>query len=287
MPACSGMPELAARPPRPDRGPDWGLDRALGATAWLVVLFLLGPLLVIMGGSFTETPFVAFPPRGFTLRWYAQLMHRPDFLAAFGFSVVLALLCCLGALLLGVPAAVGLHRHLRQGSWGGATWRAFLVSPLVLPTVVTGVALLQLFTLADVDPSLPGLLAAHVLVTLPYVVRLVGAGLRALDPALEEAAESLGAGAARVLWRVTLPAVAPSAAAASILVFVTSFDQVTVSLFLAGPGAMPLPVRIYTYVDYAVDPMVAAVSTLMILFAFALVAVLQRVLGLDRAIRLS
>lgn len=257
------------------------LDRILGAVAWLVVAFILGPLVVIVGGSFTTTPYVAFPPVGFTWRWYEQLMHRPDFLRSFGISVLLAVLCCVVAMALGVSAVVGLHRH---GFAGSRLFRGFLMSPLVLPTIVTGVALLQFYYLIDLEAPLGGLLIGHVLITVPYVVRTVGAGLVGLDPSIEEAASSLGAGSMRALFRVVLPAIAPSMMAAVIFVFITSFDQATVSIFLAGPEMMPLPVRIYTYIDFAVDPMVAAVSTLLIVFAFGLIAVLQRVLGLDRAV---
>jgi putative spermidine/putrescine transport system permease protein len=254
--------------------------RALDVVAWLVVAFLLFPLIAIVAGSVTETPYVAFPPQGFTLRWYAMLMHRPDFLDAFITSVAVALLCTLAATGLGVLAAVGLHRLDFPGR--GAI-QAFLLSPLVLPTIVTGVALLQFYYLIDFDAPFIGLVIGHIVITIPYVVRTVGAGLVRLNPALEEAAESLGAGGLRILARVTLPAVAPSILAAVIFVFITSFDQATVSIFLSGPDMMPLPVRILNYIEFAVDPMVAAVSALLILFAFGLVAVLQRLLGLDRA----
>lgn len=256
------------------------LDRAIAAAGWLVVLFILGPLIVIVGGSFTETPYVAFPPAGFTLRWYAQLLGRVDFLHSFLISLALAALCSVGAMVLGVAAVLGLHRH---GFTGRRLFRAFLMSPLVLPTIVTGVALLQFYYLIDLDAPMTGLLIGHVLITIPYVVRTVGAGLVGMDPAIEEAANSLGAGALRTLWKVTLPAISPSIMAAVIFVFITSFDQATVSIFLAGPDMMPLPVRIYAYIDFAVDPMVAAVSTLLILFAFGLIALLQKLLGLDRA----
>lgn len=254
------------------------MDRLISILGWLVVVFMLAPLVIIVGGSFTETPYVAFPPIGFTWRWYVQLMHRADFLQSFLFSIWLALLCCLGAMLLGLTAAIGLHRH-------GDThlFRAFLMSPLVLPTIVTGVALLQFYYLIDLETGLMSLLIGHVLITIPYVIRTVGAGLVGLDPALEEAANSLGASGLRTLFRVTLPAIAPSMMAAMIFVFITSFDQATVSIFLAGPDAMPLPVRIYNYIDFAVDPMVASVSTLLILFAFGIIALLQRLLGLNRA----
>ena len=257
------------------------LDRVLDAVGWLVVVFILGPLIVIIGGSFTETPYVAFPPVGFTLRWYSQLLHRGDFLQSFLISLVLAGLCCVGAMLLGVSAVIGLHRY---GVSGQRLFRAFLMSPLVLPTIVTGVALLQFYYLIDMDASLTGLLIGHVLITIPYVIRTVGAGLVGLDPAIEEAANSLGAGGLRTLLKVTLPAIAPSILAAVIFVFITSFDQATVSIFLAGPDVMPLPVRIYNYIDFAVDPMVASVSTLLIVFAFGLISLLQRLLGLNQAV---
>ena len=257
------------------------LDKAIDAAGWLVVLFILGPLIIIIGGSFTETPYVAFPPTGFTLRWYAQLMHRRDFLDSFIISLVLASLCSVGAMVLGVAATIGLHRH---GFTGQRLFRAFLMSPLVLPTIVTGVALLQFYYLIDMDAPMTGLLIGHVLITIPYVCRTVGAGLVGLDPAIEEASESLGAGGLRTLLKVTLPAIAPSIMAAVIFVFITSFDQATVSIFLAGPDMMPLPVRIYAYIDFAVDPMVAAVSTLLIIFAFGIIALLQKMLGLDRAL---
>ncbi len=264
------------------------LDRIINVAGWIVVLFILGPLVIIIGGSFTETPYVAFPPTGFTLRWYEQLLHRRDFLDSFLTSLSLASLCSGCAMVLGTAAVIGLHRHAQatsEATSGAATrlFRAFLMSPLVLPTIVTGVALLQFYTLTDIDAPLSGLLIGHVLITIPYVIRTVGAGLVGLDPAIAEAAESLGAGTLRILFKVTLPAIAPSIMAAVIFVFITSFDQATVSIFLAGPDVMPLPVRIYSYIDYAVDPMIAAVSTLLILFAFAVIAALQKLLGLDRA----
>ncbi len=260
------------------------MEKAINCFGWLVVLFILSPLIVIIGGSFTQTPYVAFPPVGFTLRWYDQLMHRRDFLDSFVISMVLGLLCCAGAMLLGVPAAIGLHRH---DFLGRRVFRGFLMSPLVLPTIVTGVALLQFYYLIDVDAPMAGLLIGHVLITIPYVIRTVGAGLVGLDPAIEEAAESLGASAIRTVLKVTIPSITPSILAATIFVFITSFDQATVSIFLAGPDMMPLPVRIYSYIEFAVDPMVASVSALLTIFAFALIALLQKLLGLDRALGMN
>ena len=256
------------------------VPKLLDAAAWLVILFILAPLVVIIGGSFTETPYVAFPPQGFTLAWYERLLHRQDFLESFINSLVIATLCSAASMALGVLAAIGLHRN---DFLGRPMMRSFLMSPLVLPTIVTGVALLQFYYLIDMNAPLLGLVVGHVIITIPYVVRTVGAGLVNMNAAIEEAASSLGAGALRVLLRVTLPAIAPSVMAATIFVFITSFDQATVSIFLSAPEMMPLPIRIYNYIDFAVDPMIAAVSTLLILFAFGLIALLQKLLGLDRA----
>jgi putative spermidine/putrescine transport system permease protein len=254
--------------------------RLIDTIAWLVVLFLMTPLIIIVGGSFTVTPYVAFPPIGFTLRWYDQLMHRQDFLDAFLTSLVIAVLATTIGLVLGTLAAMGMHRHEFPGK---QAVEGFLASPLILPTLVSGIALLQLYYYIDMDTALIGLVIGHVLITVPYVIRTVGAGLIGLDPALEEAASSLGAGQVRILWRVILPAISPSIMASSIFVFIMSFDQATVSIFLATPDVVPLPVRIYTYIDLAIDPMIAAVSTLMIGFSFVLVAVLQKLIGLETA----
>ena len=263
MAACSGGRDAA---------PGDGL-----AVAWLTLLFLLGPLVAVVGGSVSDTPYVAFPPQGFTWRWYGLLLHRADFLRSFWQSVLIALLCTAVAMVLGGLAALGLHRRPVPGM------QAFLMSPLVLPTIVTGVALLQFYYLIDLDAPFTGLVIGHIVITVPYVVRTVGAGLARLDPTIEEAAASLGANAARVLWRVTVPAIMPSVSAAVVFVFITSFDQATVSIFLSGPDMVPLPVRILNTIDFSVDPMVAAVSTVLIVLAFGLIAVLQRLLGLGRA----
>ncbi len=252
-------------------------QRLMDAAAWVAVLFLLGPLLAVAGASVSDTPFVAFPPQGFTLRWYGMLLHRADFATSFVQSVLVAALCTAAAMALGTLAAIGLHRRPVPGV------AAVLMAPLVLPTIVTGVALLQLYYLIDLDAPLIGLVIGHVVITVPYVVRTVGAGLARMNPVLENAARSLGAGQVQVLRHVTLPLLAPSLLAAVIFVFVTSFDQATVSLLLSGPDIVPLPVRILNTVDIAVDPMLAATSTLLIVFAFGLVALLQRVLGLHRA----
>ena len=247
----------------------------------VVVVFLLGPLIVIVGASFTTTAYVVFPPQGFTLDWYRALLGRADFVAALQASVILGMLATAGAAVLGIPAAIGLHQ---AGARGRAVLGGVVMAPLTMPTIVTAVALLQFYYLIELDAPLAGLLIGHMLIVVPYCVRTVGAALAALDPAIAEAAESLGAGPWRVHLRVSLPAVAPSILAALAFMFVTSFDQVTLSVFLAGPEMMPLPVRLLAYIEFAIDPMVAAASSVLILLAVAVVLVGQRLAGLDRGV---
>ena len=247
--------------------------------AALVVVFILAPLLVIVGASFTTTPYIRFPPEGFTLQWYERLLQRSDFFESFLHSIVIAAACTAIATPLGALAAIDIHRISgRPREW----LYSFVMAPLVLPTVVTGVALLQFYQVAYFDWTLAGLVLGHVIITIPYVVRSVGAGLFGIDPAIEEAAASLGASGRRVVLKILLPNLSPALLVSIIFVFIVSFDQVTVSIFLSGPDVTPLPIRIFSYVEYSADPMIAAVSALLIVFAYALVWALERSFGLDR-----
>lgn len=243
------------------------------------LVFLLGPLVIIVAGSFTEAPHITFPPEGFTLRWYEQLMGRDDFLRSFLDSLILAVAATVAATLLGTIAAIAMAR---ENFVGREFFRAFLMSPLILPTVVTGVALFQFIRLLEIPSNMLGLVIGHTLITLPYVIRTVGAAIVGLDTSLAEAAESLGARPLRVLFQVVMPAIAPAILVSVIFAFIVSFDQVTISIFLTGPDVTTLPIRIFTYIEFAIDPMIAAVSTLLILFAYLLVIGLERVFGLDR-----
>jgi len=244
----------------------------------LVITFLIGPLLVIVAGSFTETSYVTFPPKGFTLHWYEQLWGRDDFLESFIDSIVLAVVATAAATLIGTVTAIGLARDRFAGR---ELFRAFVMSPLILPTVVTGVALYQFVRLIEINSTLLGLVVGHTLITLPYVLRTVGAAIVGLDPQYQEAAESLGARPVRILFQVTMPAIAPAIVVSMIFAFIISFDQVTVSIFLTGPDLMTLPIRIFTYIEFAIDPMIAAVSTLLIIFAYLLVVALEKAFGLN------
>ncbi len=245
----------------------------------LVLAFLMAPLVVVIGASFNGGALLAFPPVNPSLRWYAAIPANPEFVTGFQTSLQVAVLTTLVASLIGVPAALAVARHRFPGR---GLLNAFVLSPLILPTVVLGIACLLFFTRLGVVASLPGLVLAHTVVTTPYVVRTVVASLAGLDPALEEAARNLGAGPLRAFRRVTLPLIAPGLLAGALFAFIISFDELVLTLFVAGPRLATLPIRIFTYVQYSNDPLIAAISTVLIVASFVVVVLLDRLVGLSR-----
>ena len=261
--------------------------RLHGPAAWLLVsvtaammLFILAPLLVTIATSISNTQYIIFPPRGFTVEWYGKALQDQEFLSALWFSAALALAATAGALLLGVPAAFALARSEIPGRDAIAS---VLLSPLVFPVLITGVALLQLFSTAGFNNTPINLFIGHVLVTAPYVVRTTTASLLLADRTLEDAARTLGAGTMTVFRRITVPQIAPGLAAGALFAFMISFDNFPISLWLADAQYRPVPILIFDMIASVFEPTVAAISTLMIFFAMAVVLILEKIGGLQRA----
>jgi putative spermidine/putrescine transport system permease protein len=261
--------------------------RLSGAAAWLLypvtvgmMLFVLAPLLVTVAISVSDSGFVQFPPRGFTLSWYAKVARDPDFLASLSFSLALAFAATAGAICLGLPAAFAVVRHKFPGR--GAV-SAMLLSPLIFPVLITGVALLQLFSAMGSNNTPLNLLIAHVLVTTPYVVRTVTASLMLADASLEDAARTLGADGWRVFRRITMPQIAPGLVAGALFAFMVSFDNFPISLWLSDAQHNPIPLLIFQMISNVFEPSVAAISTLMMLLSLVIVLIVERVAGLRRA----
>lgn len=245
----------------------------------LFLLFILAPLAVVVAVSFTPEGYMALPLGGLSLRWWRAIAGNPRFLASFWYSVRLGLTSATLSAAIAVPAALAIARRRFPGRDALA---ALLASPLMIPHVVLGVALLRFLSGFGLSGSFGGLVTAHLVVVTPYMLRLVGAGLSGLDPRLERAAEGLGAGRLTVFRRIVLPLIAPGLAGGWILAFITSFDELTVSLFLAAPAANPLPVQLYNYIDQMTDPLVASVSAALILFTTVVLATLDRFYPIDR-----
>jgi putative spermidine/putrescine transport system permease protein len=245
-----------------------------------MMVFILAPLAITVAVSFSDSPFIVFPPRGFTLRWYGRVLTDPEFLHALGFSLLLALAATAGALALGMPAAFGLVRGRFPGQ---AACRALLLSPLIFPVLVTGLALLRLVSGLGWEDARLNLLIAHIVVTLPYMVRTVSVSLELADANLEDAARTLGANRWRVFRRVTVPQITPGITAGTIFAFMVSLDNYPASMWLADAGNTPVPILIYQLVARIFDPTVAVISALMICIAIVAVLGMERLVGLRRA----
>lgn len=245
---------------------------------WLTLAFLVGPFLVVFIAAFGGEATLRFPPTSFSTQWFGKVFTVESFRASFLTSLSLGLAATVLALALGVPVAYALSRYRLPGA---ALVQTLLTSPALVPGLVTGLALLQ-YVVNLGGAVYPSLLAAHTALLLPYVVRVVSTSLVNLRPDIEEAAISLGATRLGAFRSVVLPNIRGGVAAAAILAFITSFDQVAVSLFLTGPGVSTLPISMLTFMEYNYDPTIAALSTLLIVFSIAVVLIFERVLGLSR-----
>jgi putative spermidine/putrescine transport system permease protein len=248
---------------------------------WVVLVFgyLMLPVVVIALASFSRTSYLTVPPKGVTLRWFGAVLGDPEYVQAIVFSLMLALVATAGSLAAGLAASYAL---IRRRVPGGALVSAALNAPLVFPGVVVGVALLQFYAMVRVNGTLAGLAIAHMVITVPYVVRAVTASLHGTDPELENAARVLGASGPVAFFTVTLPLIRPGVAAGALFSFIVSFDNVPVSIFLLGPGQMTLPVKIFTAIEYGVDPSIAAISTMLIALTGLGLAFAERWIGFHR-----
>jgi len=246
-----------------------------------VLAFLLCPLIIVVGVSFGPGTVVQFPPTGFSVRWYIQALQSDLFRNALLASVVLGTASAAISTVVGTAAALGLGRA--QFRWRSAIV-GLLLSPLVVPGIVIGIALLAGFAQAGLRNAWWRLLLGHVLLTLPYCTRTVLVSLHRLDPALGLAAETLGASRYVVFTEITLPLIGPGVMASALFAFVMSFDNVPVSIFLSDASATTLPLAIMSYLEYNFDPSVAAISSVLIIAMLAVAFVLERVAGLRRVI---
>ena len=247
----------------------------------LVVVFMLAPLVVVCLVAFTPENTLSLPWHGFSLRWFRAVFERADFIQSCYNSLILAVVAATLATLIAVPAALAITRSRFPG-------RDFLnglfLSPIIIPHLVLGVAMLRLFALMGVNGSFVWLMFAHVVVITPYVLRLVIAASIGMDRSAEQAAESLGASRFTLFRLITLPMILPGVAGGWLLAFINSFDEVTLSIFVTSPSTQTLPVRMYVYATESIDPMMAAVSALVIALTAAIMIILDRVYGLDRVL---
>jgi len=246
-----------------------------------MLVFLLAPVILVIPMSFSADRVLMWPPSGFSLKWYAQIANERGLIEAARNSLVLAVIVTAATLAISLPAALAIDRWRFAGR---DAILALLTAPLLLPTIVLALALLIIFVGQGLLGTWVGLMLAQRLVTLPYGIRVLSTSLSTLPASVEEAAASLGAPPSAVFRRITLPLMVPGLVATCAIVFLVSFDEVVISLFLVGPQLTTLPVALFRYVESRTDPLVAAVSTLLVVFSLAIVLVLDRAVGLRRAV---
>lgn len=247
----------------------------------LLYLFLLSPLIIIVIISFNEASYLSFPPEEWSLKWYGELLQNDAFINGFRISFFLALGTTALTILFGVPAALAISKFDFPGR---GFFIAFFTMPLMVPAIVLGLGLLLVFSRYNLVATYPGLLAAHLVITVPYVIRTVATAVMTLPDAYEEAALSLGATPWVAFRRITWPLIMPGIIAGSAIAFIISFDEVVLTLFLVGPNMTTLPVEIFRYVQFSTDPTVAALSVVLVGISLLIVVVIERAAGLRKTL---
>lgn len=247
----------------------------------LLYLFLLAPILVVVPLSFSNDNYLTFPPQSWGVRWYAEMLHHETLIQAFWISLGIASVVTVLSLLAGIPAAYAIRRYQFRGR--EAVLNLF-TAPLLLPSIVLGLAILLVFVRLELLGTFIGLVIAHLIVTTPYVIRIMITAFSTLPPSVEEAATMLGASPFTVFRRITLPLMMPGLVASAALSFLLSFDEVVISLFITGPRMTTLPVEIFNYVESRTDPMTASISVVLIAATLIIIFVIERTLGLSRTI---
>jgi putative spermidine/putrescine transport system permease protein len=251
----------------------------LSLLAAAAFVLMLGPVVILVGVAFTAGSTLAFPPQGLSLRWFSAALEYGPFIDSFGTSMVVAAVSTVLALALGVPATLALHRGNPRGR---RVMENLFFAPIVVPELVLGLALFQQLMVGMRVTALGALIVGHTVLLLPYTVRVVGASLALADHRLEEAARGLGAGPVRAFVTVTLPVMAPGILSATILAFITSLNNVPLSLLLTGPGVATLPVEMLNYVQSSFDPVAAAVSVLLLALSVGVAFATERMVGFTK-----
>jgi len=246
-----------------------------------VSVFLLAPIAVAVALSFSSISQLRFPPPGLSLQWYVKAASTPEFISGFVMSVAIAVCVAALSVVAGTLAAIAINHYRFRGR---TAVQAFVMLPLLLPSVVIGLGLLQSLGWYRIPTGFPAAVLGHSVLGIPYVTYLVLASLASYDLTLEQASLNLGAGRLETFRRVTLPLLSPGIGAGAIFAFLLSFDNVALSLFLTRGDTLPL--RLMQHIQYYADPSVAAVSSVLILFSLAALFVIGRILRHREDIRL-
>ena len=248
----------------------------------LIVVAMVLPAFFVIPVSFSATRFLIFPPEEFSLRWYRAYFDIPEWKTATVYSIVLATLTMLTTLVIGILAAFGLAR----GSFRGKQAMTLLfVAPLIMPVILIAIA--EFFFLSDLrlTGTTLGLVIAHSVFALPFVIIIVTATLRGFDRSYELAAMSLGANPLRTFWHVTLPLIRPGVVSAALFAFLASFGEFLITLFVVGSNRPTLPIQFWKGIRFETNPTIAAVASMLIVVSIVGLAAVELVRWQARRLR--
>lgn len=274
---------LAGAPRRRAPVGRWALNGAAGVSLGFILL----PLMLVTWLAFFRQEIPSFPPEGYSLQWFGAVMNNKSFVSGFMLSSQVGVAATLIGVVLALPASLAIAR---RRFYGRGIVNALMLMPLIVPGVVLGTSIYvfqieaEIATGVQMLGSTAGLIAAHALVVIPWAARLVSASLASFDPAIEEAAKNLGAGPWTTFYRVTLPSIRPGIVAGALFGFVTSFGNLEMSLFLVGPGSTTLPIAILQYLEWKIDPTVAAVSVMQIVLIGVAMLMTDRYVKISRVV---
>jgi putative spermidine/putrescine transport system permease protein len=256
-----------------------GYSAAVSAWAALALVFTVAPVLLILLYAFNPTSYLSFPPSGLTLKWFHNFFESTRFQKALWNSLGIALLVTPVSLLVALPTAVAVVRY---DFFGKQALLALLLSPLLIPGVITGVAFLSFAVGIGVGTGFAAIVLAMVCFTLPFALRPLMANLHGVDHDLEKAARNLGAGPVRAFLLITLPQLKPGLIAGAVFAFVEAIDNFAITAFLTDVKTTTLPVEAFGYIRDFDDPTVAAMASVLIALSVALVFLIEKLIGLDR-----
>lgn len=240
-------------------------------------LFLFLPLIIILVTSFGTEAIITFPIKGFTIDWYIMALTSKAFMSSLQLSLIIGVVATLIALIVGIPSAYVLSRDRFKGK---KFLNTFFLSPTLIPGIVVGYSIFQMIVVNLRLPIVPGLIIGHFLISVPYVIRVVGSSMEQVDVSIEEAAWTLGCTKKRAFVTVLLPNIVSGIFAAFMLAFVNSFNNVPVSMFLSGPGVTMLPTTLLSYMEFNYDPSVSALSVILMFVTIGVMIVIEKTTGL-------
>lgn len=243
----------------------------------MIVLYLLAPLVFLVIASFSSEEYMTISTKAWSLQWYEKFFANRGYVDSFKISLQLALSTTVLALALGTASAYGIDRS----PWKGVLL-SFLLSPIMVPSIIIGISLLQFFAFLGLAKGFTTLLAGHVLWATPYVVRTVSAALYRFDVTLEEAALMSGADKIKTFRYITLPILRPALLAGGCFAFIVSFGNMSISMFLTSAGFTTLPIRVFAAAEFSPDPIIAAISVIIVVVTLVTMLIVEKFAGIDR-----